>query len=64
MLNIDLQNELEKLIDATINALRAVCDAKSVHLQHNWQDSAASDLWSRMANRLATQWNAARRYGL
>lgn len=40
-------------IDTVIDALSSVCYDKADHLQCNWQDSATTEYWDKVAGKLA-----------
>lgn len=52
-----LEGALERLVDrssvgAVVEALAAVCVAKSEHIIANWQDMATGRMWGKAANQL------------
>lgn len=60
-------DQVEGLIDKMtleqfLNVACNVCMAKGDHLRSNWQDNKSAEVWERMASRLETQSEAARRY--
>jgi len=65
----DLEDVLESIVDqnglaGTIDALATVCVAKAEHLKANWQDPVSARPWTRLAHRLDSVAEAAKREGL
>lgn len=59
MLIPDHKLMLETSIDSSsladvLEALAEICREKAQHLQENWQDERAANLWNRAANRVET----------
>lgn len=57
MTNQELEDALEKLVDATsinrvLESLVCVCRGKAIHLAVNWQDASTAKEWERLAQRL------------
>ncbi len=57
MLTLDQKRMLEAALDASsladvLEALAEICRDKSQHLQENWQDESAAQLWNKAATRV------------
>ena len=58
-LESNVGRNLEQLVDANglqavIECLADICDAKAEHINHNWQDRALANAWTRNAGKLQT----------